>query len=98
MPFLPVLVLGGLRSRAATFFNDWVMECADRCRAPRSGFGVRRPTEALMASVIDSGAASSSLTIGNTAVARPDGLIDGCNLFRCRAISLRLRDTAAGLQ
>src|SRR5262244_165583 len=98
MPLRPDRVAGGLRSRAATFFTDCVMDGPDRCRGRRSNFGVRRPAEALMASVIEGAAGSMLLRLGIAAVARPEGLVERDDLFRCRAMSLRLRDTAAGLK
>src|SRR5262245_33666732 len=98
MPFRPDLVLGGLRWRAATLFTDWVIEWPARCRGRRSDFGVIRPAEALMASVIEGAAGSMLLSVGLAAVARPEGLVERADLFGCRAMSLRLRDAAAGLQ
>src|SRR5215813_2839282 len=97
MPLRPDLVAGGFLSRLATFFTDCVMDCPERCRARRSPFGVRRPAEALMASVIEGAAGSMLLSLGIAAVARPESLVERVDLFRCRAMSLRLRDTAAGL-
>src|SRR5215475_8891122 len=98
MPFRPVLVLGGLRWRAATFFTDWVMDGPAGCRGRRSTLGVRRPADALMASVIESGVCSMSFPVGLAGIARPEGLEERADLLRCRAMSLHLRDTAPGLQ
>src|SRR5262245_18040097 len=74
------------------------MECPARCRGRPSNFGVRRPAEALMASVIEGAAGSMLLSVGLAAVARPEGLVERADFFRCRAMSLRLRDPATGLQ
>src|SRR5262245_50268644 len=74
------------------------MECPARCRGRRSNFGVRRPAEALMASVIEGATGSMLLSVGLAAVARPEGLVERADLFRCRAMPLHLRDTATGLQ
>src|SRR6516165_3526949 len=97
MPFRPDRVAGGLRSRVATFLTDCVMDCPDRCCGRRSNFGVGRPAEALTASVIEGTAGSMLVCLAIATVARPEGLVERDDLFRCRAMSLHLRDTAAGL-
>src|SRR5829696_5473696 len=97
MPLRPVRVAGGLRLWLATF----CMACVSEASVPRADRGLpprgSPSATALMASVIDRAARATSFARG-FAVARPEGLVERDDFFRCRAISLALRDAAAGLQ
>src|SRR6185369_10343552 len=98
MPLRPVRVAGGLRLWAATFFTDCDSESSAggrRCLPARAGW---RPTEALMASVIESAVPATSLPRAIGVVACPERFVERGDLFGCRAILLGLRDAAARLQ
>src|SRR5688572_9833337 len=98
MPLRPVRVVGGLRLWLPTFFTAWER---DRSAGRRGGLLLgpcgRRPAAALMASVIDGAACSTSLSRVR-AVARPEGLVERGDFFCRRAIFLGLRNAATGLQ
>src|SRR5262245_17939883 len=96
MPLRPVRVVGGLRLWLATFCMACVREGSGRwtgrARLPRG----RPSATALMASVSDGMARSTSFS--GTFVARPESLVERGDFFCRRAIFVGLRDAATGLQ